>query len=219
MAASQQSLQVHGTKFALLSDHMYQLLKDAKQEKSLTESSEMTHAKKLDDSVQDILQDRTLSQNDRAKMYSNIASDFLQARSSVKKHPLDPIVPEDPVIQHQPAIQPKLNDPQAMQRQRIERILLSLRGQERHLDWTPTNTILVNGKEVEGTDIEELMKYVTLTRPPVNKKPHGLTSFLRALNKSNVPAKLVPNKKLQQEVAVVGRGRKIENVIKQWVLL
>jgi len=69
-----------GTKYALLTEQMYKTLKNMNQNVEQTQSEEFARAKRLENKIQEVLADKSLSPADKARLYSLAASEFVDVR-------------------------------------------------------------------------------------------------------------------------------------------
>ena len=70
----------NGKKYAVISEELYKYLRSANQRAEQTESPEFQKVKTLDDKIQEILTDKTISDERKAKLYSMIAGKYLSYR-------------------------------------------------------------------------------------------------------------------------------------------
>ena len=76
---------INGRKFALLTEQMYNSLKDAQKTKELTESSEFQKVKSLDDQLAEILANKQLSPDRKAQEYALILKQFQNTREKASE--------------------------------------------------------------------------------------------------------------------------------------
>ena len=78
--ATKMSTDINGRKFALLTEQMYNSLKDAQKTRDLTESGEFHKVKSLDDQLAEILADKQMSPTRKAQEYALILKQFQSTR-------------------------------------------------------------------------------------------------------------------------------------------
>ena len=92
----------NGRKYAVISEQLYKSLRDINQRTEQTQSPEFKRVKDLDEEIHEILADKSLSIEKKAKIYSQIAGKYLAYREKA---------PEISRKQEQPAyFIPKVTD-------------------------------------------------------------------------------------------------------------
>ena len=211
------------------------------QQTEQTESPEFAKIKRLDEKIGDILKNRTLPEAEKAKLYSMAASEYLDLRrrapetAAVSLSPAgeiaQPVVVAEAAAQAEPeeeeaaaqaseseeeeeAAGPVLAKVHSRLAEKAQNILAAIKGKEDVIGWSPhDNAIVVNGNKIKGTDIGEILNFVTKQKPPEDlaQRPKGVGMFLEALGKANINPGLIPNKTLQNilkrvEPSQVGQG-------------
>ena len=73
------------------------------------------------------------------------------------------------------------------------RILINHLKANKTIQWIPSGELLVDGSPIQGSNITDLVHYVTRRRPTV-KTPLGANQFMDLLNKTNAPKEAVTPK-------------------------
>ena len=82
------------------------------------------------------------------------------------------------------------------------------------------DNIIVNKRQIVGTDFDKILNYVTLKTPPVGKKPKGVVDFLIAIGKAGISDEFVPNAKLKKiMLEQKGGGKRKRAVVVKWISL
>ena len=104
-----------GRKYALLTEDMYNNLKDINQRARLMESSELRKTQSLDEKIQNVLQNKTMPEDKKALLYSNLISSYLNYRNRAPETMLQPHQVEQ---EQQQPIQPQVEpQPQELENQ------------------------------------------------------------------------------------------------------
>lgn len=63
------------------------------------------------------------------------------------------------------------------------------------IDFSPSGQLTIDGKTIQGSNVEDLVHNAVRTRHPSGEEPVGWTDFLAFLKKANVPSSLLGYKK------------------------
>jgi hypothetical protein len=215
-----------GRKYAVIPEEIYEALQNQNKTQEQTESPEFAKVKELDNEIHSVLASKTLPQDQRANLYSNLASQFMDARERAAEikspEPFVSIVPQSPAYVEEAENQPELNlfgnISNARRRQEAEAIVEEIEGHPNVIDWdNATQELIVHGVRQRGTNFGDILNHVTKPNPSKNEelKPKGLYNFLEAYGEMGGNPDLVANNQLKN---VVRGARGIHNVI-QWEAL
>jgi hypothetical protein len=222
-----------GRKYAVIPEEIYEALKNQHKTQEQTESPEFAKAKELDNEIDNVLAAKSIPQDQRVNLYSNLASQFMDARERAAEiksaEPFVSIATPSPTYmeaQKQPAeLNLFDNISNARRRQEAEAIVEEIEGHPNVIDWdNTTQELIVHGVRQRGTNLGDILNHITKPNPSKNEelKPRGLYNFLEAYGEMGGNPDLVANNQLKNVVrggALEDReGRGMNNVI-QWETL
>ncbi len=165
---------------------------------------------RLDTEMKQILDDETVPDDVKYKLYSHALSQFNELREETKKpikvkieNDKDPL--KDPtadyLLAHAGSIPADKRD--------VAQKLAAFLEKCDNIRWTGKGELIVDGTEVQGSNIHDLFDYVTRNRSAA-APPIGFRRFCDVLDAANAPMSIIGNrnlKKAQQWVHVHQQGQ------------
>ncbi len=163
----------------------------------------------LDSKMKAIVQDDTLSQEEKVIRYNNILEQYLLFADKFHDREREREEGTSPQYKDEYHDETERYHPTPSDKHIITSLPPSYQ-QSGHLllkylrdggtRWNEDGTVIHNGHEIQGTNIKDLVHYVLRHRRRKTAEPNGLSHFQRILKESNLPKHLVPwNKVFDRE--------------------
>jgi hypothetical protein len=163
----------------------------ADQREKHVDQPEATHTQSLDHQMQNILQQKDVSDYDKEKLYSQTLAKYLSLRDQHQhQHQQQQSVAKVP--------QTKINEEQVMSsvpkmyRQKAQALLQFLQS-DPEVQWDDRGQLVLSGQVVPKSHIIDLVNDALRRRK--SHAPHGWDALSRRLRQHNVPKELVGNEK------------------------
>ena len=216
--AAEKIIQAGPKKVAVLDAELYKNLKWTNQTNKQLESPQMSKVRSLDEQITEILENPTLSDFVKAKMYSETLAEYFKTRADTpeiqkSKAPPPPAVVPTPTPPIPPPEEEEVQEPgtssravgpsqeERAQQDRIDRIwdlFLSNQDQLRVSIQENTGQLTLDGAPIVGSNIDSILDYVSKKRHAANvKPPSGTGYFLEAMGRIGLPPNLVPSAKVK----------------------
>ena len=221
---AQQTIENKGKKFALLSDQLYKNLKNENLKTEHTQSPQLGHVMRLDESISEILANTHLPDGIKARMYSEAVADFLAARSKAPEivygqSSLPPIEPayspattttklvrqesEREEMAPRPIV--ATGGPKYNKAAKKKEILEAIKQHGNLVSFDPqTGALILNGHKHDDTNIFHILDYISNYKLPTDDPPPGTGRFMEALGQAGLPKSIVRHNRLRN---LMGHGK------------
>ena len=145
-----------------------------------------------------ILNDPNKPSDEKMSQYSDVMSDFAILRNKVKKSApnITKVLPDGVISDVVDSILPSLQST-------AKRLLQRMEGNKGVVSWSPDGVVSINGEELSGTHIADLIgDVVRSSRSVVPERER----FLRALARLNTPESLIKNKTALKQYRKIKNG-------------
>ncbi len=165
---------------------------------------------KLDSEMKRILDDVTVPDDVKYKLYSHALSQFTELREETKK-PIKMQIESEKDAQKQLSAESLLSHAGDIpaDKKDVARKLAAFLERCDNIKWSDKGVLIIDGTEVQGSNVHDLFDYVTRNRS-TTAPPIGFRRFCDKLDEANAPMSIIGNKNLkkaQQWIHVQQQGQ------------